>query len=172
MRFLIASIAAFVIASGTAEAQGPPRDCGMYFGIKGGAIQAPVPTPTTKIECNFEGSLIALVQNFDEAEYTLTFESFRLSTASPSLCGATNPVGNHPGKAPGRKMIFHIKPNEIGATPPRKLKVKGANAKECYKFTIRLEDENGVGTTIDPELEVADPPPPPPGVEVKKPPVI
>ena len=178
MRIVISTIAVLMFASGTAEAQKQPIDCGMYFAIKGGAIQPPVPTPTTRVGCQFDGNIIALVQNFDDADYTLTFEQFRFNSGSASTCSAQNTVGNHPGKAPGRKMIFHIRPFEIGATNPRKLKARGAYANECYKFSIRLEDENGVGQTIDPELEVSEPPPPPPpppppaGGTVKKPPLI
>lgn len=172
MRIVLAVIAALVMASALvvqAQPKRQPRDCGMFFEIKAGKVISV--TEGTAIECEFEGQFIALVMNHDAMDYTLTLDQFRYNGTTPATAGAcvkTNPLVNHPvpnGGTAGKRFRYKVKAGEIGAFPGRKIKNKN-HLTECYKFSVLLEDDNGVeAPIIDPDLEITEPPPPPPVIK-------
>ena len=165
MKLIVAVAALTVLAlPRLAAAQGPPRDCALYVEIKGGNFTTPA--KTTRTPCDFGGKLNVMVWNRDEESYTLSLRQFRFNTTNPGTCSATGTPGNAPLPRPNGTMVaevnFPLGPNEVD-TRQRKIKNRGANMSECFKYDIVLRDKNDIDIrTLDPELDVSEPPPPPP----------
>lgn len=168
MRVVFALTVAFVLAGRAgAEAQ-PAKDCGLYVEIKGGKITNVKSDARTS--CHHNGRLVLLIQNLDNARYTLALDKFRFNTASAGVCSTSAAEGKTPlDKGDKLYHTFNIKEYEVDLRR-KPIKAKGAHAAECYKFDISLRDTNDTETDrIDPELEITEPPPLPPVVGPKPP---
>ena len=161
-------VAALAVAH-TAEAQRGPRQCGVYVEIKSGKIVQPV--KATRLNCEFAGQFVVLVNNQDNASYTVGLEKFRFddTLSGAGACKGTNSAGSGPVGANPPQYFYAVGPYEVSASRPKKVKAK-KYATECYKFDISLYLDGEAIFNVDPDLEVTDPPPPPPTTGPQKPP--